>query len=113
MAIDRDKYRRLFIDEAREGLAQIGNELVELEKSSKSPDAGVVVDAAAHSAAKKARFDAVFRHAHSLKGMGAAMGYQRFAILAHRLEDLADLGRQGQTLPPAAYDLLLEGCDVL
>ena len=108
MAIDRDKYRRLFIDEAREGLAQIGNELVELEKSSKE-GTGAVVDAAAN----KGRFDAVFRHAHSLKGMGAAMGYQRFAILAHRLEDLTDLGRQGQTLPPAAYDLLLEGCDVL
>ncbi|MDP2340734.1 MAG: chemotaxis protein CheA [Deltaproteobacteria bacterium] len=106
MAIDRDKYRRLFIDEAREGLAQIGNELVELEKAAKA--GGVDVGGAA-----KGRFDAVFRHAHSLKGMGAAMGYNRFAILAHRLEDLADLGRAGQTLPQEAFDLLLEGCDVL
>ncbi len=104
MAIDRDKYRRLFIDEAREGLAQIGNELVELESSTLKGTSG---------GAPGARFDAVFRHAHSLKGMGAAMGYTRFAVLAHRLEDLADLGRQGQTLPQAAYDLLLEGCDVL
>lgn len=111
MAIDRDKYRRLFIDEAREGLAQIGNELVELEKSGRG-QSGIPVDAAA-LAGQRPRFDAVFRHAHSLKGMGAAMGFQRFAVLAHRLEDLADLGRQGLTLPQEAYDLLLEGCDVL
>jgi two-component system chemotaxis sensor kinase CheA len=107
MALDRDKYRRLFIDEAREGLAQIGNELVELEKAGKA-DAPP-----SDPTAQKNRFDAVFRHAHSLKGMGAAMGFVRFANLAHRLEDLADLGRQGRALPPAAYDLLLEGVDVL
>ena len=108
--MDRDKYRRLFIDEAREGLAQIANEVVELEKGAKPTND---VFTPVHAAAARARFDAVFRHAHSLKGMAAAMGYARFALLAHHLEDLADLGRQGQTLAQGAYDLLLEGCDVL
>jgi two-component system chemotaxis sensor kinase CheA len=103
--MDRDKYRRLFLDEAREGLAQIGNELVAVEKAQREGQAG--------GDALRPRFDAVFRSAHSLKGMGAAMGYVRFAALAHRLEDLADLGRQGQALPPEAYDLLLAGVDVL
>jgi two-component system, chemotaxis family, sensor kinase CheA len=103
--MDRDKYRRLFLDEAREGLSQIGNELVAVEKAQREGQAG--------GDALRPRFDAVFRSAHSLKGMGAAMGYVRFAALAHRLEDLADLGRQGQSLPPEAFDLLLAGVDVL
>ncbi len=104
--MDRDKYRRLFIDEAKEGLALIQNELVAVEKAQK--EAG-----GADAEAIRPRFDAVFRSAHSLKGMGAAMGYTRFAALAHHLEDLADLGRQGRPLPAEAYDLLLEGTDVL
>jgi two-component system chemotaxis sensor kinase CheA len=103
--MDRDKYRRLFLDEAREGLSLIGNELVAVEKAQREGLAG--------GDALRPRFDAVFRSAHSLKGMGAAMGYVRFAALAHRLEDLADLGRQGQSLPAEAYDLLLAGVDVL
>lgn len=103
--MDRDKYRRLFIDEAREGLATISNELVAVEKAQRAPD--TTPDTL------KPRFDAVFRSAHSLKGMAAAMGYSRFANLAHRLEDLADLGRQGLALPAEAYDLLLNGVDVL
>jgi chemotaxis protein histidine kinase CheA len=41
------------------------------------------------------------------------MGATRFAALAHRLEDLADLGRQGRSLPAEAFDLLLAGVDVL
>ena len=104
--MDRDKYRRLFIDEAKEGLALIQNELVAVEKAQTEQGGGDVEGL-------RPRFDAVFRSAHSLKGMGAAMGYTRFAALAHHLEDLADLGRQGRPLPPEAYDLLLEGTDVL
>ena len=112
--MDRDKYRRLFIDEAKEGLALITNELVAVEKAQAA--AGVASthdDAAAVADSLKPRFDAVFRSAHSLKGMGATMGYSHFASLAHHLEDLADLGRQGQTLPAEAYDLLLQGVDIL
>jgi two-component system chemotaxis sensor kinase CheA len=105
VALDRDKYRRLFIDEAREGLASISNELVDLERAARAGSAA--------PEALRAGFDAVFRHAHSMKGMGAAMGYARFASLAHRLEDVADLGRQGRPLAAAAWDLLLQGCDVL
>lgn len=103
--MDRDKYRRLFLDEAREGLSQIGNELVAVEQAQR--------EGLASGETLRPRFDAVFRSAHSLKGMGAAMGYLRFAALAHHLEDLADLGRQGQALPAEAYDLLLAGVDVL
>ncbi len=112
--MDRDKYRRLFIDEAREGLAGISGELIAVEKAQRTVDVGEA-GSEAHPVdqALRPRFDAVFRSAHSLKGMAAAMGYTRFANLAHRLEDLADLGRQGRALPAEAYDLLLIGVDVL
>jgi two-component system chemotaxis sensor kinase CheA len=103
--MDRDAFRRLFVDEAREGLAQIGNALVAVEKAQR--------DAPAGSESTRPRFDEIFRYAHSLKGMGASMGATQFAALAHRLEDLADLGRQGHSLPPEAFDLLLAGVDVL
>jgi two-component system chemotaxis sensor kinase CheA len=105
VAIDRDKYRRLFIDESREGLAAIGNELVALERAAR---AGTSTPEAARNG-----FDVVCRHAPSLQGMGAAMGYARFAHLAHQLEDVADLGRQGRALSSEAWDLLLSGCDAL
>ncbi|MBM4282562.1 MAG: chemotaxis protein CheA [Deltaproteobacteria bacterium] len=105
MAIDRDKYRSLFVDESREGLAAIGNELVALERDAR---AGLATPESA-----KTGFAAVFRHAHSLKGMGAALGFVRFARLAHHLEDVADLGRQGRALAPEAWDLMLASCDAL
>ncbi len=103
--MDRDAFRRLFIDEAREGLAQIGNALVAVEKAQR--------DASGGGESTRPRFDEIFRYAHSLKGMGASMGATRFAALAHRLEDLADLGRQGHSLPAEAFDLWLAGVDVL
>ncbi len=104
-AIDREKYRRLFLEEARESLRTFGNELVSLEKLHAS---GVTSDTRAREV-----MDAAFRTAHSLKGMGAAMGYTRFAELAHRLEDLADVARQGGNIGTEGFDLLLEGADRL
>lgn len=110
MAIDREKYRRMFIEEARESLRSFNNDLVSLEKLLGDP-------AAASSTAGTARarevMDAAFRTAHSLKGMAAAMGYGRFAELAHRLEDLADIARQGRSIGAEGFDLLLEGSDRL
>lgn len=102
--IDREKYRRLFIDEARESLRTFNNELVSLEKLAGKPEA---------AARAREVMDAAFRTAHSLKGMGAAMGYTRFAELAHRLEDLADIARQGGAIGSDGFDLLMEGTDVL
>jgi two-component system, chemotaxis family, sensor kinase CheA len=104
LAIDRAKYRRMFIEEAKEGLRTLDNDLVSLEK---------LEDDSASVEKKKQVMDAAFRTAHSLKGMGAAMGYTRFAELAHHLEDLADLARQGQAIGAEGFDLLLEGCDRL
>lgn len=104
--VDRDKYRRLFVDEARENLAQYTNHLVEFEKQEST-------DGAAAEQKRAEALDACFRAAHSLKGMAASMGYDAFTDLAHKLEDLADQGRQGRRLGAEAVDLLLEGGDRL
>jgi two-component system chemotaxis sensor kinase CheA len=104
--MDRDKYRRLFIDEARENLRSLSNDLVVLEKLQGSGD-----DSSARRRAEV--MDSAFRTAHSLKGMAAAMGFLPFAELAHHLEDLADIARQGQRLSSEAFDLLLEAADRL
>jgi two-component system chemotaxis sensor kinase CheA len=101
--VDRDKYRRLFIDEARENLREYANQLVEFEKHEKAADAE----------RSRAALDACFRAAHSLKGMAASLGYDAFTEVAHHLEDLADRGRQGRALGAEAVDLLLEGGDAL
>ena len=58
--------------------------------------------------------DALFRHAHSVKGMAASMGYEGTATLAHRLEDLlATIRDSPQLLQRLDVDLLLAGVDVL
>jgi two-component system chemotaxis sensor kinase CheA len=97
--VDQTKYRRIFVDEAREFLSTFSNQLVVFEKLSDGPDAGQ----------RQQALDAVFRAAHSIKGMAAALGLDVIAHLSHTLEDLADVGRRQKTLSRKALDLLLEG----
>ncbi len=69
--MDIAKYRNLFLEEATEHLAEIGQALLTLEKDSRA----------------SAEIDTVFRLMHSMKGMGASLGYDAVSELAHRLED--------------------------
>lgn len=66
------KYLDLFISESREHLSSIEEEMDELEAAP----------------GERSVLDELFRHAHSLKGMSASMGYQRIADLAHGIEDV-------------------------
>jgi two-component system, chemotaxis family, sensor kinase CheA len=97
MPIEMSKYLGIYITEATEHLEALGRELVELEKN-KSDEV----------------VDSMFRHAHSLKGMAAAMGYEATAVVAHRIEDLAQVVRADRSkLNPELVDLLLAGTDAL
>lgn len=94
---DTSRYLTLFVGEATEHLESLGKELVRLEQ-------GVSGEAV----------DAMFRHAHSVKGMAASMGFDGTAALAHRLEDLLDAVR----VAPARFDkslgdLVLQAADAL
>jgi len=77
--VDLAKYRNLFLEEATEHLAEIGQALLTLEKDPR--------DGAA--------LDLVFRMMHSMKGMGASLGYDAVSELAHRLEDRLGAWRKG------------------
>lgn len=97
MAIDMSKYRDMFLSESREHLQTMGRLLVELEKC---PD-------------DREGLDALFREAHSIKGMAASMGYRATAELGHHLEDSLSGFRTGGVIPPAAIDRVLAGVDLL
>ena len=96
--MDMSHYRELFISESREHLRTFNELIVALEKDAEDRE----------------NIDALFRMAHSIKGMAAAMGYEELATLAHKIEDLMDKVRK-KIFPfaPAIADLLLEGSDFL
>lgn len=96
--MDMFPYRDLFVSEARSHLCAFSELIVRFEESSG--------DAAA--------IDELFRHAHSLKGMAATMGYEQVVGVAHLMEDQLSRIRSGELqLLPAIADLLLEGSDML
>jgi two-component system chemotaxis sensor kinase CheA len=76
--VDTGRYAKLFLSESREHLSEINNALLDLERG--GSDAAVA---------------RLFRSVHTMKGMGAAMGYTSVAELSHELETLLDKVRNG------------------
>ncbi|UCF30211.1 MAG: chemotaxis protein CheA [bacterium] len=96
--MDMSKYKDLFISEAREHLQGINNCILVLEKDAQAVDS----------------INELFRHAHSIKGMAASMGYGKISELSHHLEDMMDVFRRGPArITPAVVDLLFSGIDHL
>ena len=96
--MDPVKYRNLFLEEAAEHLAEISHALLTLEKDPRAGEA----------------LDLVFRMVHSLKGMGASLGYDAVAELSHRLEDRLDAWRaRGGIDEPSGLPLLFRGLEGL
>nr|WP_129127236.1 chemotaxis protein CheA [Geomonas oryzae] len=96
--MDMSQYKALFLSESREYLRTIAEQVVALEQSP----------------ADRSAIDALFRGAHSLKGMAASMEYGDVVVVAHSMEDLMARVRDG-ALPFGAgvADLLLEGVDLI
>ena len=84
--MDNLQYAELFLTESREHVAAINAALLELERDPSGPGA-------------KAHVGAIFRAVHTVKGMGATMGYAIVAELAHELETVLDRVRSGE-MPP-------------
>lgn len=91
------KYLALFVGEATEHLEALARDLVKLEHQPSSET-----------------LESMFRHAHSVKGMSASMGFTPTTTLAHRMEDVLDVLRtkKGQA-DRATVDLLLASTDAL
>ncbi len=95
--MDLSKYRQLFLDECREHLQVMNRELLRLEQE--AGPGGV---------------DALFRAAHSIKGMSASMGYDAVVAVSHALEDILDrLRKKTLAADSGLMALLYEGVDSL
>lgn len=68
------QYLEVFIEESKEHLQNINDQLLELEKNPE--DLNIVNE--------------IFRSAHTLKGMSATMGYEDLANLTHQMENVLD-----------------------
>lgn len=96
--INDAEYVELFLAEARENLETLNTAIV-----------GVEADPA-----DRENLDAVFRVAHSVKGMAATMGYEHVANLTHAMEDVFALLRERSGgLQREAIDVLFECMDML
>ncbi len=85
-----------FVSEAQENIEALDRDLLRLEDTRHGQEADPDT------------LNAVFRAAHSLKGLSAMFGVERMTKLAHALEDRLDHVRMGrQPLDPRTLDLLL------
>lgn len=95
---EMDAYREIFSSESAEFLQAITDGLIALEANPHDREP----------------VETIFRGAHSLKGMSAAMGYERSAELTHTMENLMDLVRRGERAADAPLiDLMLEAADLV
>lgn len=95
---EMDAYRDIFQSESGEFIQSITDGLIELEENPHDLEP----------------VEVIFRGAHSLKGMSAAMGYTRTADLTHKMEGLMDVVRKRErTVDGSLIDLMLEAVDTL
>ena len=78
--LDLNAYLPIFIEETRDNIQQISDNLLRLEQDEKDIEA----------------INEIFRAIHTLKGMSAAMGYSEISQLAHEAENLLDEVRHNQ-----------------
>jgi len=99
--VDNAQYAELFLTESREHIAGVNKALLELERDATGPGASAAVAS-------------IFRGVHTIKGMGATMGYAIVAELAHELETVLDRIRHGDlAINVAIMDVLFRATDVL
>lgn len=95
---DMSAYRDVFLAESGEYIQQITDGLLALEKDTTDT----------------APVEVVFRGAHSLKGMAAAMGYDRTADLTHKMESLMDKVRRDEIpITTELIDVVLAAVDLV
>jgi two-component system, chemotaxis family, sensor kinase CheA len=96
--VDLSKYAGLFLTESREHLSGCNQLLLKWEREPGDLDP----------------VGGLFRAIHTIKGMGATMGFTGVAELAHHLESLLDEVRQRRVaVGPATFELLFRAVDAL
>lgn len=96
--MDVSQYLEIFIDETKEHLQSLNEQLLILEKEPDNSDT----------------INEIFRAAHSLKGMAGTMGYKRMQRLTHDMEDVFSEIRNGKmNVTAELVDILFKGLDAL
>jgi len=100
--INQDNSMRDFVIEAEEIIEDLDKNLLAMEAA---PDSSTI---------KPEIINAIFRGAHTLKGMAGMAGLEQVSELSHFLEDLFDKVRMGRKkLNRDIVDVLFEGVDFL
>lgn len=93
-----NQYLDIFIEESKENLQTVNDQLLELERNPK--DFTIIQE--------------IFRSAHTLKGMAATMGFQDLADLTHKMENVLDALRNGEIIVDTlVVDVLFEAVEYL
>ncbi len=96
--MDMNQYLEIFIDESKEHLQEMNQILLDLENQ---PD-------------NLELLDAIFRIAHTIKGMAGTMGYTRITNLTHKMESVMHEVRSGKVkVNEEIVDILFECFDAL
>lgn len=96
--MDVSQYLEIFIDETKEHLQNLNEQLLILEREPDNTDT----------------INEIFRAAHSLKGMAGTMGYKRMQRLTHDMENVFSEIRNGKiTVQASMVDVLFRGLDAL
>jgi two-component system chemotaxis sensor kinase CheA len=90
------KYLDMYVTHAKEGLEDMSDQLLALEKNPEDP----------------AVINELFRLAHTMKGIAATMGFKGTAEIAHSMESLMDVVRSGDLkITSEIIDILLSCAD--
>ena len=96
--MDVSQYLEIFIDETKEHLQSLNEQILVLEREPENVDT----------------INEIFRAAHSLKGMSGTMGYKRMQRLTHDMENVFSEIRNGKMKASAKLvDVLFRGLDAL
>ncbi|GMX62142.1 chemotaxis protein CheA [Paenibacillus elgii] len=96
--MEMNQYLSMFIDESRDHLQAMNEQILSLESSPE--DISIVQN--------------IFRSAHTLKGMSATMGFEDLASLTHEMENVLDLVRNHKLkMDSFIFDCLFKSLDSL
>ena len=96
--MDVSQYLEIFIDETREHLQSLNEQLLILEKEPENAET----------------INEIFRAAHTLKGMAGTMGYKRMQSMTHNMENVFSEIRNGKmSVTATIVDVLFKGLDAL
>src|SRR5574344_2143763 len=96
--MDVSQYLEIFIDETKEHLQSLNDQLMIIEKEPENTET----------------INEIFRAAHSLKGMAGTMGYKRMQHLTHDMENVFSEIRNGKMkVSPNLVDVLFRCLDAL